>query len=385
MKKLFILVLALCIALVANTNIVFAVTSLDKIEIISKETPTKPIEKEKNWWTGKEFTKQTFDKTKIEYKRYISGDGIHFTDTGLPSSLASKDTLLWFNGVYILLDCNSFVPDRYFNQNGYTSPYYILNEDFNVLKEVEYPGRIIRCCVENGVFYYITQERIKDEVYGSNLTGSSFEYIFNKTSDFVNITKSTIDINTLDNVFPTYTNIFKKDVVYEVEKFKNPFVGYNIYSRYGMYSFDGIYYYDLHSICEKQLEVGVYGWYKDGFLYVEEENDYLKIQVDKPNNVYIELNGKILAFEKPPVVEEDRTLVPMRFLFECLGDTVTWDEETQTVTASNGENTVVFAIDSCNAEVNGSTQTMDVPARLIGDKTYVPLRFLSENLGYTVT
>ena len=85
------------------------------------------------------------------------------------------------------------------------------------------------------------------------------------------------------------------------------------------------------------------------------------------------------------MVEDGRTLVPMRFLFECLGDKVTWDEETRSVTAENKNSTVTFSLDSLTADVNGTEQTMDVPAKLIGDKTYVPLRFLSENLGYTVT
>lgn len=43
------------------------------------------------------------------------------------------------------------------------------------------------------------------------------------------------------------------------------------------------------------------------------------------------------------------------------------------------------SIDNTTATVNGAEATMDVPARLVNDKTMVPLRFLSENLGYTVT
>ena len=48
------------------------------------------------------------------------------------------------------------------------------------------------------------------------------------------------------------------------------------------------------------------------------------------------------------------------------------------------EKSVTFAIDNTTATVNGAATTMDVPARLINDQTFVPLRFLSENLGYTV-
>ncbi len=99
----------------------------------------------------------------------------------------------------------------------------------------------------------------------------------------------------------------------------------------------------------------------------------------------IEYQKKILAFETAPVIEDDRTLVPMRFLFEQMGADVEWDQATRTATATMDGTTVAFSIDDTTAEVNGTAATMDVPARLINDKTMVPLRFLSENMGYTVT
>ena len=88
----------------------------------------------------------------------------------------------------------------------------------------------------------------------------------------------------------------------------------------------------------------------------------------------------------------------MRFLFEQMGADVNWNEETQTATATvpidtnrqmrtfsnEKEKSVTFSIDDTTATVNGETATMDVPARLVNDKTMVPLRFLSENLGYNV-
>ncbi len=50
----------------------------------------------------------------------------------------------------------------------------------------------------------------------------------------------------------------------------------------------------------------------------------------------------------------------------------------------NIKNNINNHIDDTNTTVNGETATMDVPARLINDQTFVPLRFLSENLGYDV-
>ena len=99
---------------------------------------------------------------------------------------------------------------------------------------------------------------------------------------------------------------------------------------------------------------------------------------------YVCVNDTILGFTQPPVTESDRTLVPMRFLFEHLGAEVDWDNDTQTATAKKGNTAISVSIDNTSAIVNGTEITMDVPARLVGDKTMVPLRFLSEELGYTV-
>ena len=74
----------------------------------------------------------------------------------------------------------------------------------------------------------------------------------------------------------------------------------------------------------------------------------------------------------------------MRFLFEQMGDQVTWDDATRSATVRGKNSSVTFSIDNTTATVNGAGRTMDVPARLINGKTMVPLRFLSEELGYRV-
>ena len=102
------------------------------------------------------------------------------------------------------------------------------------------------------------------------------------------------------------------------------------------------------------------------------------------SNPIIIYNDNVLGFNNPPVMENDRTLIPMRFLFEQMGAEVSWDETTNTATVSKASDVVSFSIDNTVATVNAQPKTMDVPARLINDKTYIPLRFLSEELGYTV-
>lgn len=96
-------------------------------------------------------------------------------------------------------------------------------------------------------------------------------------------------------------------------------------------------------------------------------------------------DGVPLSFDTDPVLEEDRVLVPMRGILEALGYTVGWQEETQSVLATGSAGTIVLPLDSREATVNGTTVTLDVPAQIKQDRTYVPLRFLAEYSGATVT
>lgn len=82
------------------------------------------------------------------------------------------------------------------------------------------------------------------------------------------------------------------------------------------------------------------------------------------------------------VNKDSRTMVPIRFISESLGHEVEWDGKARTVVIDNGD--IKMPIGSRKPFVNGETKTMDTEAVLVGQRTYVPLRFISENLGYEV-
>ncbi|MDR1540944.1 MAG: copper amine oxidase N-terminal domain-containing protein [Clostridiales bacterium] len=84
------------------------------------------------------------------------------------------------------------------------------------------------------------------------------------------------------------------------------------------------------------------------------------------------------------LTENSRTLAPLRLISEALGASVTWDEGTQTVSVRNSGTAVTLAIGSLSAEVNGNPVTLDAAPKIIGDRTYLPLRFISESLNSTV-
>lgn len=99
--------------------------------------------------------------------------------------------------------------------------------------------------------------------------------------------------------------------------------------------------------------------------------------------------GETKTNDVAPKIVNDRTMLPARFVAESLGAKVDWDEEKQLVTIvgvneKNEEVTILITIDSDIALVNGKEVKLDSPAFIENDRTYTPLRFISENLGAKV-
>lgn len=110
------------------------------------------------------------------------------------------------------------------------------------------------------------------------------------------------------------------------------------------------------------------------------------LAADNEPSVY--LNGKQMTFDVNPYIKDGRTLVPMRAIFEAVGATVGWDQDTRTVYAVREKNEdaslVTLQIDHDKAFVNSEEKTLDVTATIKNDRTFVPLRFVVEALGEKV-
>ena len=99
----------------------------------------------------------------------------------------------------------------------------------------------------------------------------------------------------------------------------------------------------------------------------------------------VNINGEDVEVEKPYVVGEGVTLVPIRVISESFGAEVKWDGETKTVTVIDGDTTIVVTIDSKIATVNGEEMELEEAPELTENGfTMIPLRFISEKLGATV-
>ncbi len=96
------------------------------------------------------------------------------------------------------------------------------------------------------------------------------------------------------------------------------------------------------------------------------------------------VDGQVISMDQAPVIQQGRTLAPMRAIAQSLGAQVSWDPTTQAVTATLGNRTVQFTIGSNDYTVNGQQQTLDVPASIVGGRTMLPVRAFAEAFGQQV-
>lgn len=97
------------------------------------------------------------------------------------------------------------------------------------------------------------------------------------------------------------------------------------------------------------------------------------------NKIYID--DRLVSTDVAPVVVNSRVLVPIRVVSEGLGAQVSWDNPSQTVTVKKGSITLKMVANKTTYTKNGANKTMDVPVKVIKNRTLVPIRVVSEDLG----
>ena len=110
---------------------------------------------------------------------------------------------------------------------------------------------------------------------------------------------------------------------------------------------------------------------------------------DIPNNdIDIFVNGKLIEKYhdnmRPFIDNNSRTQVPLRTLAEAMGFEVVYENKTKTITIPTNGGNVVLQIGSNKVQTPDGTISMDTAAVIINGRTYVPIRFVSEALGWTV-
>jgi len=102
------------------------------------------------------------------------------------------------------------------------------------------------------------------------------------------------------------------------------------------------------------------------------------------SEIQVLLNGVTIVFDQPPIIENGRTLVPLRAIFEAMSADVKWEPSTQTVTATRGDITITLKIGSNELVRNDEIIELDVPAKIVGGRTLVPARAVAESFGADV-
>ena len=100
--------------------------------------------------------------------------------------------------------------------------------------------------------------------------------------------------------------------------------------------------------------------------------------------ITVSLDGELLTLDTEVQVRRERTLVPIRAIAEALGADVAWAAETNEVTITRAGSTVTMTLGSPTASVDGETVTMDVAPFAEHERTYLPVRYVSEFFGQQV-
>lgn len=95
-------------------------------------------------------------------------------------------------------------------------------------------------------------------------------------------------------------------------------------------------------------------------------------------------DGKTLEFDVEPEIINDRTMVPMRAIFEALGAEVTWNDNDKTITSAKGSTTVKMQINNTSMSVNQTEKTLDSVPVIHEGRTLVPARAVAEALNADV-
>ena len=109
----------------------------------------------------------------------------------------------------------------------------------------------------------------------------------------------------------------------------------------------------------------------------------MSVSVFAKGNIFVDLNE--VKSDTPSQIINNRTMVPIRALSESFNCNVGWDATTRKVTITSADKEINLFIDSTLAYVNGQEVTLDVAPQIRGDITFVPVRFVTENMGYNVS
>ncbi|MBR4943808.1 MAG: InlB B-repeat-containing protein [Peptococcaceae bacterium] len=116
------------------------------------------------------------------------------------------------------------------------------------------------------------------------------------------------------------------------------------------------------------------GGYSGTYIPPVKYDTTITMQIGSTN---INADGKMITNDVAPVIVGDRTMVPVRVITELLGGKVDWNDAARTVTLTIDGKVLSMTI---GKEIPG----YGTSATIINDRTYVPVRYIMEELGANV-
>lgn len=112
------------------------------------------------------------------------------------------------------------------------------------------------------------------------------------------------------------------------------------------------------------------------------KNVSIKLQIENKNAI---VNGTVVSLDAPPIIKNSRTLVPLRFIGESFGATIKWDPVLKLIDIQFNDMSIKLQIGLLYASVNGKKVVLDAAPEITNGRTMVPLRFIVETFGASVT
>ena len=109
-----------------------------------------------------------------------------------------------------------------------------------------------------------------------------------------------------------------------------------------------------------------------------------KVMLNRALQDRLYVRGSKLEYDVPPIIKNERTLIPVAAIAKSLGAEVSWDQAANKVTIIRDVTTIEIILGETTVMVNGEPVTIDVAAESISNRTFVPLRFISQTLGEKV-
>jgi len=108
------------------------------------------------------------------------------------------------------------------------------------------------------------------------------------------------------------------------------------------------------------------------------------IHINNSSKVAVEIDNEMINFDQEPVIYNNRTMVPMRKIFEELGAQVSWDAKTKTAFGKKGDRTVKVTVGQKHININSKIVNLDTAPFILSGRTLVPARAIAEGLGCDV-